>query len=65
MHKSSTPTTTLSWRSAVPSQELTPIVGHALDAFYEFGYHGTSARDIALHTVEYQAASPGRRRPAR
>ncbi len=38
------------WRSAVPGNELTPILEHALDAFYEFGYHGTSVRDIAKRT---------------
>jgi AcrR family transcriptional regulator len=50
MPKPRTPTTTDSWRSAIPSHELTPILRHALDAFYEFGYHGTSVRDIAERT---------------
>ena len=47
MPKSSPPATTASWRSSVPAQELTPILAHSLDAFYELGYHGTSVRDIA------------------
>ncbi|MDQ1735135.1 MAG: hypothetical protein QOH56_1386 [Pseudonocardiales bacterium] len=34
------------WRNA-PDLELTPILSHTLDAFYENGYHGTSVRDIA------------------
>ena len=29
------------------SEELGPILAHALDAFYERGYHGTSVREIA------------------
>jgi AcrR family transcriptional regulator len=50
MAKRSAPTSTVSWRSAVPTQGLTPILAHALDAFYELGYHGTSVRDIAKRT---------------
>jgi AcrR family transcriptional regulator len=30
--------------------DLTPILSHALDAFYERGYHGTTVRDIAKRT---------------
>jgi AcrR family transcriptional regulator len=36
------------WRSADEmTDQLTPILSHALDAFFELGYHGTSVRDIA------------------
>jgi AcrR family transcriptional regulator len=38
------------WRSGVTAPVLTPILGHALDAFYERGYHGTTVRDIARRT---------------
>ncbi|QBJ97166.1 TetR/AcrR family transcriptional regulator [Rhodococcus sp. ABRD24] len=34
------------WRRVEPL-ELTPILSAALDAFYEFGFHGTSVREIA------------------
>ncbi|MGU3586773.1 TetR/AcrR family transcriptional regulator [Rhodococcus sp. C26F] len=34
------------WRRMDPP-ELSPILTHALDAFYENGFHGTSVRDIA------------------
>jgi AcrR family transcriptional regulator len=50
MPKTSAAAATVSWRNAIPSHELTPILGHALDAFYELGYHGTSVRDIAKRT---------------
>ncbi|WP_413767418.1 TetR/AcrR family transcriptional regulator [Rhodococcus pyridinivorans] len=36
----------LGWRRMDPP-ELSPILTHALDAFYENGFHGTSVRDIA------------------
>ncbi|MFG1941481.1 TetR/AcrR family transcriptional regulator [Nonomuraea sp. NPDC048826] len=34
------------WRHYEPI-ELTPILTHALEAFYEHGFHGTTVRDIA------------------
>ena len=34
------------WRSVDPPK-LSPILVHALDAFYENGFHGTSVREIA------------------
>lgn len=34
------------WRRYEPLQ-LTPILRHALEAFYEHGFHGTTVRDIA------------------
>lgn len=45
-----TATTTGSWRSAAESHPLTPILQHSLDAFFEFGYHRTTVRDIARRT---------------
>lgn len=36
------------WRSADEADDqITPILSHALDLFFELGYHGTSVRDIA------------------
>jgi AcrR family transcriptional regulator len=35
-----------SWRRMEPP-ELSPMLTHALDLFYENGFHGTSVRDIA------------------
>jgi AcrR family transcriptional regulator len=41
-----TGTETIDWRSCQPV-ELTDILHHASDAFYEQGFHGTTVRDIA------------------
>ncbi|KAA9151167.1 TetR/AcrR family transcriptional regulator [Amycolatopsis acidicola] len=41
-----TETTGQQWRSYEPL-ELSPILTHALNAFYEQGFHGTAVRDIA------------------
>ncbi|HVV14095.1 TetR/AcrR family transcriptional regulator [Amycolatopsis sp.] len=41
-----TETTGHDWRSYEPLA-LSPILTHALDAFYEQGFHGTAVRDIA------------------
>lgn len=38
------------WRRPGEHDDLPPILNNALDAFFEFGYHGTSVRDIARRT---------------
>ena len=40
------PQTTTTWREFEPMQ-LGPILGNALDAFHENGFHGTTVRDLA------------------
>ncbi|MGW6693646.1 TetR/AcrR family transcriptional regulator [Rhodococcus sp. NPDC054953] len=42
----SLPTTTTAWRDFEPLR-LGPILDHALDAFHENGFHGTTVRELA------------------
>jgi len=37
------------WRRA-DDEQLTPILSAARDLFFQFGFHGTTVRDIARHT---------------